>query len=113
MLAQPWSCLDGRHLRCISLGGMQALDLGMEDKNTISDAAKAARLLTDIAAVSQEIDLSGLALVEADTEYLEAVSQKVVPLPLLSMIHYQTKRKSVRPMKLNRQPLIYLLLCYT
>ena len=64
---------------------MQALDLDAEDKNAISDTAKAARLLTDIAAVSQEIDLSGLALVEADTEYLGAVSQKVVPLPLLSM----------------------------
>ena len=58
---------------------MQALDLDVEDKNAIPDAAKAARLLTDIAAVSQEMDLSGLALVEADTEYLETVSQKVSP----------------------------------
>ena len=58
---------------------MQALDLDAEDKNAIPDAAKAARLLTDIAAVSQEMDLSGLALVEADVEYLETVSQKVSP----------------------------------
>ena len=61
---------------------MQALDLDVEDKNAIPDAAKAARLLTDIAAVSQEMDLSGLALVEADAEYLGTVSQKVFPWPL-------------------------------
>ena len=56
---------------------MQVLDLDAEYRNAIPDAAKAARLLTDIAAVSQEMDLSGLDLVEADTEYLESASQKV------------------------------------
>ena len=56
---------------------MQALDLDVEDKNAIPDAAKAARLLTDNAAVSQEMDISGLTIVDAENEYLEIVSQKV------------------------------------
>lgn len=55
---------------------LQALNLDVEDRNAIPDAAKAARLLTDVAAVSQEMDFSGLSVVKADTEYLEAVSQK-------------------------------------
>ena len=56
---------------------LQALDLDAEDKNAVPDAAKAARLLTDVAAVSQEMDLSGLSLVDADSAYLDAASQKV------------------------------------
>ena len=50
-----------------------------DDKNAIPDAAKAARLLTDIAAVSQEMDLSGLSVVEADSGLLASASQKVPP----------------------------------
>ncbi len=82
MCAQPCTCL-GRQEGSggLTLGTLQALDLDAEDKNAIPDAAKAARLLTDIAAVSQEIDLSSLAIVEADMEYLETVSQKVFPHP--------------------------------
>ena len=63
MCAQPCTCL-GRQEGSggLTLGTLQALDLDAEDKNAIPDAAKAARLLTDIAAVSQEIDLSSLAM---------------------------------------------------
>ena len=60
---------------------MQALDLDADDKNAIPDAAKAARLLTDIAAVSEEMDLSGLSVVEADSGLLASASQKVPPFP--------------------------------
>ena len=68
---------------------MQALDLDVEDKNAIPDAAKAARLLTDNAAVSQEMDISGLAIVDADNEYLEIVSQKVDDWLTAKTIHVQ------------------------
>ncbi len=54
-----------------------------DDKNAVPDTAKAARLLTDIAAVSQEMDLSGISVVQADTEFLASTSQKV-PLFLRS-----------------------------
>jgi hypothetical protein len=54
--------------------------LDADDKNAIPDAAKAARLLTDIAAVSQEMDLSGLSVVEADSGLLASASQKVPPV---------------------------------
>lgn len=41
------------------------------------DPAKAAKLLSDIAAVGQEIDLSGIKCVEADEEYLQNASKQV------------------------------------
>ncbi|CAK0784167.1 hypothetical protein CVIRNUC_007370 [Coccomyxa viridis] len=68
-----------RHVlqRLKHIAKLRALDLDAEDKNAVPDAAKAARLLTDVAAVSQEMDLSGLALVDADSAYLDAASQKV------------------------------------
>ena len=51
-----------------------------QDKAGSQEPAKAAKLLSDIAAVGQEIDLSGLDVVEADEEYLRNTSNQVEAL---------------------------------
>ncbi|EIE21637.1 hypothetical protein COCSUDRAFT_30131 [Coccomyxa subellipsoidea C-169] len=48
-----------------------------QEKAGSQDPAKAAKLLNDIAAVGQEIDLSGITVVEADEDYLQIASQQV------------------------------------
>lgn len=51
-----------------------------QDKAGSQEPAKAAKLLSDITAVGQEIDLSGLNVVEADEEYLQNASNQVQAL---------------------------------
>ena len=47
-----------------------------QEKAGSQDPAKAAKLLSDIAAVGQETDLSGITVVEADEEYLQNASNQ-------------------------------------
>lgn len=55
---------------------MQAQLAAQQEKAGSQDPAKAAKLLNDIAAVGQEIDLSGITVVEADEDYLQNASQQ-------------------------------------
>ncbi len=45
------------------------------------DLAKAAKLLSDVAAVAEEADLSGIAVVDADQAFLRAATEQVPPPP--------------------------------
>ena len=50
---------------------------GSVEKLGILDLGKAAKLLSDIAAVSREADFSGIEVIAADAELLEATRQQV------------------------------------
>ncbi|CAL8469379.1 g8920 [Coccomyxa elongata] len=59
------------------LSRLKAQMASSQDKAGSQEPAKAAKLLSDITAVGQEIDLSGLNVVEADEEYLQNASYQV------------------------------------
>lgn len=56
---------------------MQAQVAAGEERAGGQDAAKAARLLSEIAAVAEEADLSSIAVVDADAAFLQATAEQV------------------------------------
>jgi hypothetical protein len=64
-----------RERRCAAHAQAQLAAAG--ERSGGQDPAKAARLLAEVAAVAEEADLSGIAVVEADKEFLQATTTQV------------------------------------
>ena len=57
-----------------------------QEPGVSQDPVKAARLLSEVAAVSEEADLSGIAVMDANAEYLRGTSAGVTPQMLYNKV---------------------------
>lgn len=63
----------------------QAQLAAAEGTASAQDLAKAAKLLSDIAAVAEEADLSGIAVIDANQAFLQAATEQVPAGPPVTL----------------------------